>query len=214
VNADAGEDVLVVGPDRPAGTKWFAAVAAAALVAGVVVLALHRSGQSGRNRPAGRTAVTAPQSPASEIPVNRVDDEYLVQVPPGDMRAALASAACRAGCTAHNLTGRDLDHAAAAFVGLRALAGGFVTAHASSAVQQSIEGRAQPDALVHLVIERTGAQATGSVQTRDRAGDGFRTVQLTMVRDGWRFTAGLVVSGAVPPVDAAAAWVRSAPPPA
>jgi hypothetical protein len=80
-------------------------------------------------------------------------------------------------------------------------------------VQVSIEGRARPDALVHLVIERTAAAATGTVQTRNHVGDGFRTVRLTMVRDGWRFTAALVVRGAVPPVQAAAVWARSAPPP-
>ncbi|MFN2560021.1 MAG: hypothetical protein ABR571_01830 [Jatrophihabitans sp.] len=213
---EAREDVLVLGPGRRAGaTTWLAGFVAASLVAGVVVLEARRSGHPAGRAGAG-TAVTSPgtvpKTPAA-VTVRRVDDEYLVQVPPGDMRAVLASAACRAGCTAHTLTGVDLDRAAAGFAGLRALAGGFVTGPASSAVQESIEGRARPDALVHLVIERTRARPTGGVTTTDRPGDGFRSLRLTMVRDGWRFTAGLVVRGAVPPVDAAAAWVRSAPPP-
>jgi hypothetical protein len=218
VSEEAREDVLVVGPGRPAGrTKWLAGLAVAALVAGAVVLEARHSGHPSGDRAGAGTAVTSPgavpKTAAAELPVARVDDEYLVQVPPGDMRAVLASAACRAGCTAHTLTGVDLDRAAAGFSGFRALAGGFVTARASAAVQESIEGRARPDALVHLVIERTRAGPTSGVTTTDRPGDGFRSLRLTMVRDGWRFTAGLVVRGAVPPVAAAEAWVRSARPP-
>jgi hypothetical protein len=217
VSDETREDVLVVGPGRAGRpTKWLAGLALAAFLAGAVVLEAHRSGHPSAHPATTGSAVDAPL-PAPNIPaalpVRRVDDEYLVQVPPTDMRAALASAACRAGCTAHTLTGSELDHAAAGFTGLRALAGGFVTARANSAVQESIEGRARPDALVHLVIERTGAPATSRVATIDRPGDGFRSLRLTMVRDGWRFTAVLVVRGSVPPVDAAALWAASAPPP-
>jgi hypothetical protein len=212
---EGAEELLVLGPDRPPrSTRWLAALAVAAFLAGVVVLALHHRRMPDRHPAAAATAGTATAArPAREVPMRPVEDQYLVQVPPGDMRAALASAACRAGCTAHTLVGHDLDRAAGDFAGLRPLAGGFVTTDAGRAVQQSIEGRAKPDALVHLVVERTAAPATGRVRTTDQPGDGFRAVQLTMVRDGWRFTAGLVVRGAVPPVGAAAVWVRSAPPP-
>lgn len=213
---EAREDLLTIGPEGPAGSaKWLIGLAVAALLVGVGVVTTHRGGESTRHRAASSSAVTAPRPvpPIPAVPVRRVDDEYLVQVPPGDMRAALASAACRVGCTAHTLTGIELDHAAAGFSGLRPLAGGFVTSRANSAVQESIEGRARPDALVHLLIERTAAPSTRSVLLTDRPGDGYRSLQLTAVRDGWRFSAVLVVRGTAPPVGAAALWAGSAPPP-
>lgn len=108
------------------------------------------------------------------------------------------------------LAARQLRRAAASFAGLHPLAGGVVRDRRHAVLQQSIEARADPDALVHLMIERLPTQGPAGPWERDVSGDGFDRSTVAQDRRGWRFTATIVVRGTTAPVPAARAWAATA----
>jgi hypothetical protein len=148
-------------------------------------------------------------APSVVVRSGEVNDEYLLDVPAQDMAAMLRTAPCRPGCVAHTLYEQSLRRAGAAFAGLRPLAGGTVTNEHGRTILQTVEGRATPDSLVHLLLQRVGGpdealRVTDSV--RHRVG----TEVLAVIRNGWRLTATLTVRGADPPTAAATTWLRTA----
>ena len=200
---DRDEDVLSFGPGRAAraGLAVLVLVATAALA--VVTL---RSGSS--PRPIAAPPTPRPPTRASVSAV--ADNQYLIEVPAADMSLALAAPRCRRGCVAFNLSPAQLHLAAESFAGLHPLAGGLVRGPDHAVLQESVEGLAEPDALVHLMIEPIASPAATRPRVQEIPGDGFDTITVAQDRGGWRFTATIVVRGTAPPVAAARAWVATA----
>jgi len=181
-------------------------------VVGTVSVARSDSGRHGRDAapvPSSPTPSPTP-APTTSLPLRStqyVDNEYLIAVPAVDMRAEITR--CGRTCSASTLAGRGLDRTVDAFPGAHALAGGTVSQH-GTLVLRTVEADLGAAGLAHLTVRRERTPAVPTT-VRTEPGDGYRTITVTAVRAGCRFTAVVVTRTADAPGGAARNWVMRTP---
>ena len=213
---DEYEDLIDVGSERGAllsarvrahpVTRAVAVLAALGVLVAVIATQRHDGGSHRVASGSSSSAVVAPTVSTPTVSASPVvDDSYLYAVPPEDLRAELRMPVCRTGCVTATLAGSQLLRATTSFRGIYPLTGGIISRR-GAVIFQSIEARAVPDALVHLVLRRIASSAVITPVVSEHAAGASRTVTVRQDRGGWQLTAQLVVRGSAPPSDAALAW--------